>query len=69
MVPDSVVRNLDVRTDDWPAYDDQPNHRLDGTHLGIETHQVFEGHGEVTEPYSEAMRWVVERLESIEDGA
>jgi len=63
VVPDSVGLNLEVQTDDWPVYDAHPNHRLDGSQLDIETQLFFEGHGEVTEPSSQAMRWVVERLD------
>jgi len=64
VVPDSVVVNLEAQTDDWPDSDAQPNHRLDGSATDIETELFFEGHASMTEPTSQAMRWVLERLDA-----
>ena len=65
IVPSSVFLNVEVTRDGTTAYDNQRNHRLDGTRTNIFT-GYFEGetHGGVTDPDSEPMQWALEIIEN-----
>lgn len=65
----NVTRNLEVQSDPFSSgglYDDDDNHRLNGSTSGIHRHSSSsEDHGEVAEPNSTAMNWVRQRLRSL----
>jgi len=64
IVPSSVFLNVEIISGGSIAYDNQRNHRLDGTRTNIIS-EYFEGedHGGVTDPESEAMQRALEVIE------
>ena len=65
VVPDSVGLNIEV-AGSWSVFgiqDAEPNHRFDGSTVGIIRQQFSEDHRQVTEPTSAALRWAGDEME------
>jgi hypothetical protein len=65
LVPNSVLLNLEVHGNSSLAYDNQYNHRLDGSQTGLWGHYFDESHREITYAGSDAMEWVADSLEAV----
>lgn len=61
LVPNSVIANIEVFSNGDP-YDPDPNHRRDGSRTNLVSFGPTSTHNGVTEPTSEAMRWVTENI-------
>ncbi|WP_236516764.1 hypothetical protein [Sandaracinus amylolyticus] len=68
IVPNSVLANLEVWSSDGIGSiglrDAQPNWRRDGTMTNVFREQSVENHGDTAQPWSDAMRWVVDSIDA-----
>ncbi len=69
IVPGHVAWNLEVHGDSFTLRDQDPNHRFDGTDLGIIVGETNEEHDRLDDPGSQSMDWVLERMAEIIDGS
>lgn len=69
VVPGNVAWNLEVHGGSFALRDQEPNHRFDGTDLGIIIGETNEEHDRLDDPGSQSMDWVVARLAEIFEGS
>ena len=68
IVPESVAYNFEVHGDSFALRDVDPNHRTDGSDLGILIGDTREEHDELDDPGSASMDWVVEKMAEVFEG-
>ena len=68
IVPESVGWNLEVHGDSFALRDEDTNHRLDGSDLGIIVGDTREEHDTLDDRGSESMDWVIARMTEILEG-
>ncbi len=69
IVPGHVAWNLEVHGGSFTLQDSEPNHRFDGTDLGIIVGETNEEHDRLDDPGSQSVEWVLEQMTAIIDGS